>query len=139
MEMGGRRNRNVYAVVVMCLFAWLSVGPFCARANGLPRIRLKKMKVGQAFFRKNGLSDDKINGDGAEQTVELKNYFDTQYYGHITIGTPPQKFSVLFDTGSSNTWVPSHKCFVSVSLSLSKYIIYMYIFYLYVCTPSLRS
>jgi len=45
-----------------------------------------------------------------EYKLHLTDINNSQYVGTVEVGSPPQRFDVIFDTGSSNLWITSAAC-----------------------------
>lgn len=100
-------------ILVLCLVASVAL---CERIplnyKPLKKVALEQKK---AYLRSEEFTSamKEALDSNHEGNLPIKDYTDTQYLAEMTLGTPGQSFEIVPDTGSSNIWVYSSKCWTS--------------------------
>ena len=73
------------------------------------KIPIKKRELTMDMFQGqlDNIQDKFLYGG---EHINVKDFMNAQYFIEVELGTPAQKFTVVPDTGSSNLWVYSKKC-----------------------------
>ncbi|CAJ0924181.1 unnamed protein product, partial [Mesorhabditis belari] len=77
-----------------------------------PKIKMMKARTYQKYSQKKQQIRAQYFSMKSDNRIvdRLLDFDDYEYLGRITVGTPPQEFNMLFDTGSGWFWVPSTNC-----------------------------
>jgi len=105
---------SIYIYVCVCVCVCVCA---CARVYHrihfiISRVSLHKKDLVQQSLRKVGNDLKEYLSINNDFPAVLLNYRDLLHTGNITIGTPPQNFTIVFNPGSSDLWVTSTMCSV---------------------------
>lgn len=93
----------------------IAVAFLVVAASALTRIPIKRSLPLSKALRKGQPKIERSLRLG-DNDVVIHDLLNAQFYGPIAVGTPEQQFQVVYDTGSSNLWIPAKTCGASCLL-----------------------
>lgn len=110
----------ILSALVVVVLAGLPTIPLKRHSN-LDLHHLRQMQNGEKPWPKFDLDRVVSRKRAGLPVIGVTNYYDVGYYGPVGIGTPMQNFTVIYDTGSSNLWIPSSSCTEPTCTSHNQY------------------
>jgi len=96
-------------LLFVALFAFALAKEFPLRRIQSVREKLLSQGKWEEHYQKKEAARNAMRANGFDTIGEI-DFDDVVYVSDITIGTPPQTFVVVMDTGSSNLWIPGKEC-----------------------------
>ena len=101
-------SQQKFLIKIFFIFTIFSVILFASTSNLMRsnQIRIKLNKVKRIYKHFTQFYEDNQIDNLQKTQLILENYQNLAYVGELSLGNPPQKFKMLFDTGSEYIWVP---------------------------------